>query len=86
VGRGRGRSFKDIWACIHGRGTFKVVSTRGTLYRVTAETNRAGQKVLVARPGSGAVYVHADCFGDDITCQGTRAGGIYNGSPSVWDC
>lgn len=84
--RGRGRSFEDVWACIQMRGTFVAVSTRGTEYRVTAETNRAGLKVLVARPGSGAVYVHVDCFGDDITCQGTRAGGIYNGSPSVWDC
>lgn len=83
---GRGRSFGDVWACIRSRGTFVAVSTRGTEYRVSAETNRAGLKVLVARPGSGAVYVHADCFGDDITCQGTRAGGIYNGSPSVWDC
>lgn len=82
----RGRPFEDIWTCIQSRGTFVAVSTRGTAYRVTAETNRAGQKVLVARPGSGAVYVHADCFGDDITCKGTRAGGIYNGSPSVWDC
>jgi hypothetical protein len=83
---GRGRAFEEVWGCIQKRGTFLAVSTRGTEYRVTAETNRAGTKVLVARPGSGAVYVHADCFGDDITCQGTRAGGIYNGSPSVWDC
>jgi Family of unknown function (DUF6308) len=83
---GRGRSFDDIWACILGRGTFRAVSTRGTEYRVTAQTNRAGQRVLVARPASGAIYVHADCFGQDITCQGTRAGGIYKGSPSVWDC
>lgn len=83
---GRGRSFEDVWACVRSRGTFLAVSTRGTEYRVTAETNRAGLKVLVARPGSGAVHVHADCFGDNITCQGTRAGGIYNGSPSVWDC
>lgn len=82
----RARSFDDLWACIRGRGTFRAVSTRATEYRVTAETNRAGQRVLVARPASGAVYVHADCFGQNITCKGTRAGGIYNGSPSVWDC
>jgi hypothetical protein len=81
-----GRSFEDVWGCIQSRGRFVAVSTRGTEYRVTAETNRAGQKVLVARPASGDVYVHADCFGDDITCQGTRAGGIYNGRPSVWEC
>jgi hypothetical protein len=83
---GCGRTFEDVWGCIQKRGTFVAVSTRGTEYRVTAETNRARQRVLVARPGSGAVHVHADCFGHDITCQGTRAGGIYNGSPSVWDC
>jgi Family of unknown function (DUF6308) len=81
-----GRSFEDVWGCIQSRGTFVAVSTRGTEYRVTAETDRAGEEVLVARPRSGAVYIHANCFGHDITCQGTRAGGIYNGSPSVWDC
>jgi hypothetical protein len=83
---GRGRSFEEVWDCIRSRGTFVAVSTRGTEYQVTAKMNRAGQKVLVARPGSGAIYVHGDCFGDDTTCQGTRAGGIYNGSPSIWEC
>ena len=81
----RNRSFEEVWDCVRGKGEFRAVSTRGTEYRVTSETSR-GRKVLIARPRSGAIYVHADCFGQDITCQGTRAGGIYNGHPSVWDC
>ena len=81
----RNRSFEEVWDCVRGKGGFRAVSTRGTEYRVTSETSR-GRKLLIARPRSGAIYVHADCFGQDITCQGTRAGGIYNGHPSVWDC
>jgi Family of unknown function (DUF6308) len=81
----RGRSFDDVWNCIHARGGMRVVSTRGTEYQVTAGESK-GRRVLLGRPRSGTIYVHADCFGQDITCQGTRAGGIYNGSPSVWDC
>ena len=81
----RGRSFDEVWACIRARGAFRVVSSRGTEYQVTAGESK-GRPVLLARPRAGVIYVHEDCFGQDITCQKTRAGGIYNGNPSVWDC
>ncbi len=81
----RGRSFDDVWNCVSAKGGMRVVSSRGTEYRVRAGESK-GRRVLLASPRSGTIYVHADCFGQDITCQGTRAGGIYNGSPSVWDC
>ena len=29
--------------------------------------------------------IHEDCGGDDGTCQRTRAGDVYNGSPSIYD-
>ncbi len=51
---------------------------------MTAEV-RDGRRVIVARPRSSQVGVHEDCWGDDITCQRTRAGGIYNGAPSIYD-
>lgn len=81
----RGRSFDEVWSCIRARGGFRTVSSRGTEYQVTAGESK-GRRVLLARPRAGVIYVHEDCFGQDITCQKTRAGGIYNGNPSVWDC
>lgn len=58
-------------------------SSRGTPYRVSAIVSRDGIRTLVARPRSGQVRIHEDCWGDDVTCQRTRAGGVYNGSPSM---
>ncbi len=40
---------------------------------------------IVAFPRSGRITVHKDCWGDALTCQGTRAGGIYNGPHSIFD-
>ncbi len=40
---------------------------------------------IIAFPKSGRVTIHEDCWGKPITCQGTRAGGLYNGSYSIYD-
>src|SRR5207244_123206 len=40
-----GRSFDDIWNCIRARGGMRVVSSRGTEYRATADVSK-GRKVL----------------------------------------
>jgi hypothetical protein len=53
--------------------------------KVSAIVARDGRKTLVARPRSGQVRIHEDCWGDDLTCQRTRAGGVYNSSPSIYD-
>ena len=60
-------------------------SSRGTPYRVSAVVAGDDRRTLVARPGNGQVRIHEDCWGDDVTCQRTRAGGVYNGSPSIYD-
>ncbi|HUT76271.1 MAG TPA: hypothetical protein VM285_01200, partial [Polyangia bacterium] len=60
-------------------------SSRGTEYRVSAVVARNGRRTLIARPRSGQVRIHDDCWGDDVTCQRTRAGGVNNGSPSIYD-
>lgn len=31
------------------------------------------------------VRTHEDCWGQATTCQGTRAGGLLNGYPSIYD-
>jgi NAD(P)H-dependent flavin oxidoreductase YrpB (nitropropane dioxygenase family) len=79
-------TFSQVFRCLQENGPAHVVSTIGTSYQVIAETQvRDGRQVIVGRPGGGQVRVHEDCWGDDITCQGTRAGGIFNGSPSIYD-
>lgn len=29
--------------------------------------------------------IHPDCWGENLTCQGTRAGGVYNGPYGIYD-
>jgi hypothetical protein len=77
-------TFAEVFARLQAAGPATVVSSRGTEYQVTADHSDAG-KVIIGRPGSGQVRIHEDCWGDDITCQRTRAGGIYNGSLSIYD-
>lgn len=78
-------SFGDVYRRLLEKGPAGVTSSRGTLYIVAAEQERTGRLVIVARPRSGQVRVHEDCWGEDITCQRTRAGGVYNGSPSIYE-
>ena len=78
-------SFDEVFDRILRAGEISVTSSRGTPYRVTAIVSREGVKTLVARPRRGQVRIHEDCWGLDITCQRTRAGGVYNGSPSIYD-
>ena len=82
----RGRpSFDQVFDRVRSAGEVSVTSSRGTPYRVSAVVSRDGRRTLVARPRSGQVRIHEDCWGDDVTCQRTRAGGVYNGSPSIYD-
>ena len=78
-------TFGDVYRRLHAKGPASVRSSRGTPYIVTADEERTGRRVIIARPQSSQVRVHEDCWGDDVTCQRTRAGGIYNGSPSIFD-
>ena len=77
-------SFSQVFRRLSANGPAVVVSSRGTEYHVTAEVRR-GVETIIARPRSGQVRVHADCWGDDLTCQRSRAGGIFNGDPSIYD-
>lgn len=78
-------SFDDVFERVRRTGVVSVTSSRGTPYRVSAIISSDGVRTLVARPRSGQVRIHEDCWGNDLTCQRTRAGGVYNGSPSIYD-
>lgn len=81
----RTMGFQKAYECLLRGGPAEVVSSRGTSYVVTAERERTGRQVIIGRPRGGQVRIHEDCWGQDVTCQRTRAGGVYNGSPSIWD-
>jgi hypothetical protein len=84
-------TFEEAWERVGRRGGFRVVSSKGRDYTVFAQMVRGRKAPVAKRPKVAerpvvAIYVHEDCFGDDFTCQGMRAGGIYHGHPSIWDC
>ena len=84
--RGGRPTFDDVFARLQAGGSADVISSKGTKYLVRAEV-REGRKVIEAYPSGSTsrVSIHDDCWGDDATCQGSRAGGVYNGSPSIYD-
>ena len=73
-------SFSEVYNLLVEMGPGHVESSRGTKYRVEARNGN-----IIAFPRSGRITVHEDCWGRDITCQKTRAGGIYNGPYSIYD-
>jgi hypothetical protein len=79
-------TFEEVFARIGRAGETGVTSSIGTEYWVKATVAQNGVKTLVATSRRGGrIRVHADCWGQDETCQGTRAGGLYHGSPSLFD-
>jgi len=73
--------FNEVYGLLYRKGSATVISSIGTKYTVTAHNG----KILAISEGGGRIYIHDDCWGNDKTCKGTRAGGIYNGSPSIFD-
>ncbi len=86
-GRTKGNNmpaFQDVYNCLRRNGPARVVSSRRTEYTVEARLVR-GTAAIIAYPRSGRVTIHEGCWGSPITCQQTRAGGIYNGPYSIYD-
>ena len=77
-------SFSEAFRILQLNGPARVISSRDTVYTVEAWTMRDGNSAIRARPGSGYIYIHSNCWGKDVTCQGTRAGGIYNGKKNIY--
>lgn len=77
-------TFDQVYECLQRHGLAHVVSSRGMTYMVTAEI-RGGRRTVVGSPREGEVRVHDDCWGQDMTCERTLAGGIFNGDPSIYD-
>jgi hypothetical protein len=73
-------TFTTVYKLLVRKGPGRAKSTRGTIYRIEARDGN-----IVAFPRSGRITVHEDCWLQNITCQGSRAGGIYNGPYSIVD-
>lgn len=75
-------TFDQAYTCLAQHGPATVHNLNGTTYTVEARTltkgERVGERAIIARPRSGAVYIHADCWRQETTCQGARAR-IYAG-------
>jgi hypothetical protein len=73
-------TFDEMYNKLIEKGEGRVVSSKGTEYRIEARDG-----MIIAYPRSGDVRIHKDCWGENTTCKGTRAGGIYNGPYSIFD-
>jgi hypothetical protein len=73
-------SFSDMYTMLERKGPGRAISSKGTKYSIEAQNGN-----IVAFPRSGRITIHQDCWGNSLTCQGTRAGGIYNGPYSIYD-
>jgi len=80
VGETTTPSFRQVYDLLSRKGSGLVISSRGMSYRLQAKND-----AILAFPQSGRVAVHEDCWGEKMTCQGTRAGGLYNGEYSIYD-
>tara|TARA_B100000315_G_scaffold179573_1_gene168316 strand:- start:996 stop:1277 length:282 start_codon:yes stop_codon:yes gene_type:complete len=79
-------SFDQVYNALHQKGPAQVCSSRGVKYEVEARQlseRRAIVGHLVKK--RGRVYIHEDCWLDAITCQKSRAGGLYNGKYTIFD-
>ena len=73
-------TFEEVYQLLLLKGPGRAISSRKTAYRIEAINGN-----IVAFPKSGRVYIHPDCWGKNITCKRSRAGGIYNGPYSIFD-
>jgi hypothetical protein len=69
-----------MYKMLEEKGHGNAISSKGTLYKVEAKNHS-----IVAFPRKGTITIHSDCWGNSETCQGTWAGGIYNGPYSIYD-
>jgi hypothetical protein len=79
-------TFNEDYDCLHVNGPGYARGSRGGEYDLYARVINGVNTIDAKVRKGGHVYIHSDCWEDDTTCQGTRAGGIYNNRPhSIYD-
>ncbi|MGH4140483.1 hypothetical protein [Clostridium sp.] len=66
--------FNEVYNKLVEKGPTKVISSRGTEYKVEARNGN-----IIAFPKSGRLTIHEDCWGKAITCRGQELGGYIAG-------
>ncbi|ABS55420.1 hypothetical protein Mboo_0902 [Methanoregula boonei 6A8] len=86
-------SFEEAYEVLKNQGPAQVTSALGTVYTIDAysrpQDKGTEEQIIRVHPRSGYtyirhVYIHPDCWGSDLTCQGVRVEDIYNGKPGIF--
>jgi len=75
-------SFREMYKMLENKGPGRATSSKGTIYKIEARNNSI---IAFLESGKVGITIHDDCWGKPYTCQGTRAGGIYNGRDSIFE-
>ena len=79
-------SFDEVYDCLIINGPGYARGSKGGEYNIYAREISRIRTIDAEVKNGGHVYIHEDCWGHNHTCQGTRAGGIYNNCPtSIYD-
>jgi|SRR5208283_642154 len=86
-------SFDRAYYILEAKGPARITKGTGTEYIIEAYTMTSSKlpavPVIRVKPRSGFTYIryayiHADCWGDDVTCQGSRVEDIYKGKQNIY--
>jgi len=86
-------SFDRAYHVLEEKGPARVISGTGVEYTIEASAMTKGKlpvvPVIRVQPRSGFKYIrytniHADCWGNDVTCQGSRVEDIYRGKNNIY--
>ena len=86
-------SFDRAYHILKEKGPARITTGTGTEYIVEAYSMTEGKlpavPVIRVQPRSGFTYIryayiHTDCWGDDVTCQGSRVEDIYKGKQNIY--
>lgn len=73
-------SFDKVYALLQEKGPGKLKVRNNSKYSIEARDGN-----IIASPGKRLIIMHEDCWENRETCQGTWAGGIYDGPYSIYD-
>jgi hypothetical protein len=79
-------TFDEVYNCLLTNKPGYAQGSKGGEYDLYAREINGVRTIDAQVRNGGHVYIHSECWGSDLTCQGTRAGGIYNNPPhSIYD-
>lgn len=79
-------TFDEVYNYLLRYGPGFARGSRGGEYDIYAREINGVRTIDAEVRNGGHVYIHSDCWGNETTCQNTRAGGIYNNRPeSIYD-